>query len=140
MAQLTLELDEKEMLLLRLAARARRIDPGRMTRLQLLQVLTTPAQPPAKMKLGRSGGRSKALNKAIQAGVVKRTVIRLALQRQAVVAAAAAAAINEEAAQTDPTRAKRFAAIMSVHGIWQADPGKPRDGVDYQREMRAEWQ
>jgi hypothetical protein len=36
-------------------------------------------------------------------------------------------------------RAKRLAAIMSVHGIWKDDPTKPKDGVDYQREMRAEW-
>jgi hypothetical protein len=42
-------------------------------------------------------------------------------------------------APVDTTRAKRLAAIMSVHGVWKDDPGKPQDAVAYQREARAEW-
>lgn len=36
-------------------------------------------------------------------------------------------------------RERRHAAIMSMHGIWKDDPTKPRDGAEYQREVRAEW-
>ncbi|MYM23411.1 hypothetical protein GTP46_12215 [Duganella sp. FT135W] len=43
-------------------------------------------------------------------------------------------------ASTEAKRAKRLAAIMSMHGIWKDDPSKPKDPVAYQREVRAEWQ
>ncbi len=33
---------------------------------------------------------------------------------------------------------RRLAAIMSVHGMWKGDPAKPRDAVEYQKEIRAE--
>lgn len=36
-------------------------------------------------------------------------------------------------------RERRHAAIMSMHGIWKDDPTKPRDGAEYQREVRDEW-
>ena len=37
-------------------------------------------------------------------------------------------------------RAARKAALMGSQGIWEGEPGKPKDGVKYQEEMRAEWQ
>lgn len=43
-------------------------------------------------------------------------------------------------ANPDADRARRRAAIMSMHGIWKNDPTKPHDGAEYQREVRAEWQ
>lgn len=42
-------------------------------------------------------------------------------------------------ASAEVKRAKRLAAVMAMHGIWKDDPTKPQDGVDYQREVRAEW-
>lgn len=38
----------------------------------------------------------------------------------------------------DMERARRLAGIMSVHGIWKGDPDKPRNAVEYQKEIRAE--
>ncbi|KQQ47390.1 hypothetical protein ASF61_01700 [Duganella sp. Leaf126] len=35
-------------------------------------------------------------------------------------------------------RSRRLAAVMSVHGTWKGDPDKPRDAVEYQKEIRAE--
>ena len=40
--------------------------------------------------------------------------------------------------QPDLARAKRLAAAMTMHGIWRGNPDKPQDGVEYQREVRAE--
>lgn len=37
-------------------------------------------------------------------------------------------------------RAARRAALKGSQGIWEGEPGKPKDGVKYQEEMRAEWQ
>jgi len=54
-------------------------------------------------------------------------------------AANAVRAIDQHSLPADDTRAKRLAAIMSVHGIWKDDPTKPKDPVAYQREVRAEW-
>ena len=36
-------------------------------------------------------------------------------------------------------RAKRFALLQNSSGIWAGEPGKPRDGLMYQQELRAEW-
>jgi len=52
--------------------------------------------------------------------------------------------VSASAAKVAPTvpsaeaRAKRKAAIMSMHGIWKNDPTKPKDPVAYQREVRSE--
>lgn len=48
------------------------------------------------------------------------------------------AAIGDVATE-QAERAKRLAAVMSMHGIWKDDPTKPQDGAEYQREVRAEW-
>ncbi|MYN17218.1 hypothetical protein GTP81_10685 [Rugamonas sp. FT107W] len=117
MAQLTVELDDREMARLRAAARARHIDPNRLTGVQLLQVLTTGHPKKAKAKgLWLSGG-----------------AVRMT-RTKAVKGMAADTAVPSAAA-----RAKRLAAVMSVHGMWKNDPDKPRDAVAYQREARAEW-
>lgn len=49
-------------------------------------------------------------------------------------------AAKSDSASAETRRAKRLAAIMSMHGIWKDDPSKPKDPVAYQREVRAEWQ
>ncbi len=36
-------------------------------------------------------------------------------------------------------RKLRLAALMESSGIWAGEPGKPRDGMVYQQELRAEW-
>ncbi|NRR33172.1 hypothetical protein HSX11_23655 [Oxalobacteraceae bacterium] len=41
-------------------------------------------------------------------------------------------------AKEDRRRA-RLAALMPSNGIWAGEPNKPKDGVVYQEEMRAEW-
>lgn len=47
--------------------------------------------------------------------------------------------LNEQA-NLRAKRERRHAAIMSMHGIWKDDPTKPHEGVEYQREVRDEWQ
>lgn len=37
-----------------------------------------------------------------------------------------------------PSLEVRRAAIISVHGMWRNDSGKQQDGLEYQREVRAE--
>jgi hypothetical protein len=37
-----------------------------------------------------------------------------------------------------PSPEVRRAAIASVHGMWRNDPDKQQDGLEYQREVRAE--
>jgi hypothetical protein len=37
-------------------------------------------------------------------------------------------------------RARRMAALKKVAGIWANRPDIPADGLDYQRELRSQWQ
>lgn len=63
--------------------------------------------------------------------------------KQLVLALAAdhgAVGAQSNSASAEARRAKRLAAIMSMHGIWKNDPSKPKDPVAYQREVRSEWQ
>lgn len=140
MAQLTVELDDREMERLQAAARARRIDPNRMTRLQLLQVLIAPAELVQKKSWrGSALARHRAAKPSsgtISFKIMKHAVKLMAERRQTIVKVPVG---NEKLAPVDAARAKRLAAIMSVHGMWKGDPDKPRDAVEYQREMRAEW-
>jgi hypothetical protein len=136
MARLTVELEEHELARLRSAARARQIDPSHMTTMQLVQVLTD-AQPKKRTSwlagaAARARRHNTAPNQAVPAGVVKHAV-EILEQHQTAVAATSTAAASAAA------RAQRLAAVMSMHGIWKDDPTKPQDGVEYQREVRAEW-
>ncbi len=65
--------------------------------------------------------------------LAKRTGIGVATPVQA------EAVIANDVAAEQAERAKRLAAVMSMHGIWKDDPTKPQDGAEYQREVRAEW-
>ena len=40
----------------------------------------------------------------------------------------------------DTIEARRMAALKKVAGIWIHRPDIPADGLDYQRELRSEWQ
>lgn len=46
--------------------------------------------------------------------------------------------VAEEAIEA--RRAQRMAALKKVAGIWIHRPDIPADGLDYQRELRSEWQ
>lgn len=48
------------------------------------------------------------------------------------------AATDEQAAK-QARRSARRAALMKSSGIWAGQPNKARDGMIYQRELRAEW-
>lgn len=37
-------------------------------------------------------------------------------------------------------RAKRFAILQGDGPLWIGEPGKPKDGLVYEQELRAEWQ
>lgn len=45
---------------------------------------------------------------------------------------------TEAAVTPKPSREMRRAAIASVHGMWKNDPSKQQDGLEYEREVRAE--
>jgi hypothetical protein len=109
--RLTVELDEREMRKVQAAAHARGLDPQHMTAKQLVLAL----------------GATDSTAVPLQAGAGQRA--------EAPVAHAATAADTP----ADALRAKRLAAVMGMHGIWKDDPTKPQDGVEYQREVRAEW-
>lgn len=47
--------------------------------------------------------------------------------------------VSASLSPADAARARRLAAIMSVHGMWKDDSDKPQDAVAYQREARSEW-
>ena len=48
------------------------------------------------------------------------------------------AAADEQAAK-QARRGARHAALLKSSGIWAGEPNKARDGMIYQRELRAEW-
>lgn len=121
MRQLALESEDREMTQLQLAARARGIDPIHMTKTQLIKVLK---RQKLKWRTSPHQGRSPVVLRAIEAGAIKRAILEQKLVNPA----------SGEAA-----RAKRWAGIMSVHGMWKDDPDKPQDAVAYQREARDEW-
>lgn len=52
------------------------------------------------------------------------------------------APLDEGAAQDtiETRRARRMAALKKVAGIWAHRRDIPPDGLDYQRELRSEWQ
>jgi len=153
MAQLTVELDDREIARVRAAARARQVDPNHLTSAQLLQVLTAAYPKKAKVKglwLSGSAARmtrmkgAKGIDALLVAYAAQCAAEMLERQHQAALAkmtetvketggAADTAAISVAA------RAERLAAVMSVHGMWKNDPDKPRDAVAYQRGARAEW-
>lgn len=131
MRQLTVQLDDKEMAQLELAARARHMDPVRMTKMQLLRLLSV--QKP-KWRTGLRLRRQQAMTQLLETTDLKRS-----LSPQKLRPGPQPATPNGNLSPADAARAKRLAAIMSVHGMWKDDPDKPQDAVGYQREARSEW-
>ncbi|MYM95667.1 hypothetical protein [Duganella vulcania] len=152
MAQLTVELDDREIARVRAAARARQVDSNHLTSIQLLQMLAVVYPKKAKAKgLWLSGASrmtrmkgAKNIDALLVAYAAQCSVEMLERQRQAALAkmteaVKASGVAADTAAISAAARAKRLAAVMSVHGMWKNDPDKPRDAVAYQREARAEW-
>lgn len=153
MAQLTVELDDREIARVRAVARARKVGPNHLTSVQLLQVLTAAYPKKAKAKglwLSGSGARmtrmkgAKGIDALLVAYAAQCAAEMLERQHQAALAQMPEA-VNMIGVSADTAtisaaaRAKRLAAVMSVHGVWKNDPDKPRDAVAYQREARADW-
>ncbi|NGZ83369.1 hypothetical protein [Duganella aceris] len=46
---------------------------------------------------------------------------------------------DDTANAREARRQARLRALAPSSGIWDGDPDKPKDGVAYQEEMRAEW-
>lgn len=44
-----------------------------------------------------------------------------------------------DAKTREDRRQARLAVLMRSNGIWAGDPNKPKDGLAYQEELRAEW-
>lgn len=118
--------------------RARQIDPNHLTSIQLLQVLATTHPKKAKAKgLWLSGSALRMTRIKAAKGMDLVLVARAA--QYAVEPNEAAGVAVDTAVPSAAARAKRLAAVMSVHGMWKNDPDKPRDAVAYQREARAEF-
>ncbi|GJI96000.1 hypothetical protein RugamoR57_27180 [Duganella caerulea] len=153
MAQLTVELDDREIARVRAAARARQVDSNHLTSVELLQALAAAYPKKAKAKgvwLSGSAARmtrmrgTKGIDALLLAYAAQCATEMLERQHQAALAKMAEAVKEtgvaaDTAAISAAARAKRLAAVMSVHGMWKHDPDKPRDAVAYQREARAEW-
>ena len=52
---------------------------------------------------------------------------------------APASASAEASTTPEQRRQARLAVLMRSHGILADEPGKPKDGLIYQNELRAEW-
>ena len=102
---------------------------------QIVQAFATAAASKAPMdsqlQNGVFVGREARLRAGLKRAKHRGTGVEVPIPEDTVAANDAAAAQAE--------RAKRLAAVMSMHGIWKDDPTKPQDGAEYQREVRAEW-
>lgn len=61
------------------------------------------------------------------------------LKTEALKASQDVAPLSSDEAQ-EQRRQARLAILMRSHGIFAGDQDKPKDGLAYQRELRAEWQ
>lgn len=48
--------------------------------------------------------------------------------------------VSADKAAKEQRRLERLALLMRSNGIFAGDPDKPKDGLAYQKELRAEWQ
>ena len=48
--------------------------------------------------------------------------------------------VYTDKAAKEQRRLARLAILMRSNGIFAGDPNKPKDGLAYQKELRAEWQ
>jgi hypothetical protein len=136
-------MDDDELRQLRATASARNIDPAHLTKSELLHLLALQDKQKSKGRLGGAAAKERSNRRHGGIEQLTRAVAgpKLAKQRSKDVAIADTADTDSanDAALEQAERAKRLAAVMSMHGIWKDDPTKPQDGAEYQREVRAEW-
>lgn len=74
------------------------------------------------------------------ANVLKVEALRAAAKYRVANDNAPEAPVAAEASTTaEQRRQARLAVLMRSHGIFAGEPGKPKDGLIYQNELRAEW-
>lgn len=66
-------------------------------------------------------------------------IAKAELLKMLIPAASASAGPDDADAAKHARRSARLAALAPSSGIWTGEPNKPKDGVAYQEEMRAEW-
>lgn len=158
--QLTVELNDRELDQVRAAARERHIDPEHMTAKQLVQVLGPTASATVTIVQAKAAmvatliaefGQGSGANGKMLRGVGRRrqgvsTLSVRDLKKVAKIVADQAFVIKLAPHQRQyqeltaaAAREKRLQAAMSVNGMWKDKEDKPQDGLEYQREVRAEW-
>ncbi len=110
MRQITVELDDSEMAALEAEARVQQVEPSILLALKMKEFLKAGAV----VEPGQAGQESRMDESGVRQGSGE----------------ASAAA----------RRAQRLAVLQGSCGIWPGEPGKLKDGVYYQEEMRSEWQ
>lgn len=136
MRQMTIELDDEEMAQLEVAARMRSIDPERMSKSQLLKLLTLGKKP--KWRAGLSARRHQLALKAAWTAPSPKSLATNGIQPSVADVDDSTRDLSQSK-EEHAARAKRLALLMTMHGIWKNDPDKPQDGLAYQQEVRAEW-
>jgi hypothetical protein len=134
MRHITIEFDDEEMAQLEAAARARHIDPERMSKAQLLKLLTLGKKP--KWRAGLSARRNQLALKVAQ-GMPSSAVIAASALSGNGTSRGALDSFGDASAEA--MRAKRMELLSLTAGSWKGDPDKPQDGLAYQLEMCAEW-
>lgn len=134
MRQITIEFDDEEMAQLEAAARARHINPERMSKAQLLKLLTLGKKP--KWRAGLSARRNQLALRAAQGMPSSAAIAASALSGNGT-SKRARDSVGDASAEA--MRAKRMELLALTAGSWKGDPDKPQDGLAYQLEMRAEW-
>jgi hypothetical protein len=109
MRQITVELDDSEMAALEAEAHIKRVEPSILLAL--------------KMKEFLKAGQVVELGHASEERQIGENEVRQGN--------------GEDSAAA--RRAQRLAVLQGSSGIWPGEPGKPKDGVYYQEEMRSEW-
>lgn len=141
-------------------ARARRVDPAEVLKSEALKIATSSVVVIGRYSSGIGAQRKTQADFAVteaelkqflklnvRGGAAFRLQSKLAkmnamityggaarMQRQTEIVQAAEDTAKEE------RRKQRLAILMRSNGIFAGDPGKPKDGVAYQNELRAEWQ
>jgi hypothetical protein len=134
MRQIKIEFDDEEMAQLEAAARARHIDPERMSKAQLLKLLTLGKKP--KWRAGLSARRNQLALRAAQGMPSSAAIAASALSGNGT---ASGAHIPLDEAEAQARQAKRMELLSQTAGMWKGVPGKPQDGLAYQLAIRAEW-
>lgn len=162
MRQITVQLEDHEMVRLEAVARARHIEPAEVLKSEALKIATGSVVKVVKGRYSSGIGAQRKmqadfsvteaelkqfLKLSLRGGAAFRLQGKLAkmnamityggaarMQRQTEIMQATEDTAKEE------RRKRRLAILMRSNGIFAGDPGKPKDGLVYQKELRAEWQ